>query len=321
MLERATFVVRTLLDEFIVRVARLPRVLGTKERDLADRVFGSMRFKLEGHDPATIETSQKMVAALSGEAASVPPVLGASMIDANFTRAMISELKWAFSDGRLSVELVVRQPLSNLRPSERPELAPRPPPRRESALHSFEVRFADEVGQAIPNLEVQLNAGDRNEVVRTNAAGVALLEEVNASSGTVMVLDAAALEKILDPRWARARVGAEPRGLNTTKRQFLGLALDAVDIKAGVPNTVVIKPKLGTLFVELWDKSGRVRHANRAYTIDGPMQFSGTTDQDGRLFHDQAFPGDYTLTLTVEFFEGEDQVTDTYETALVVQSP
>lgn len=82
----------------------------------------------------------------------------------------------------------------------------------------------------------------------------------------------------------------------------------------------VVKP-LGTLFVELWDKSGRVRHANRDYTIDGPMQFSGTTDDDGRLLHENVIAGDYTLTLTLEFFDGEDQVSDTYEVALVVQSP
>ncbi len=50
------------------------------------------------------------------------------------------------------------------------------------------------------------------------------------------------------------------------------------------------------------------------------MQFSGTTDQRGQLFHEDVFPGDYTLTLTVKLFEGADQVTETYETALVVES-
>ncbi|MEP7049160.1 MAG: hypothetical protein ABJB12_02355 [Pseudomonadota bacterium] len=163
-------------------------------------------------------------------------------------------------------------------------------------------------------------AGDRVESVTTNAAGVALLEESTAGTGTVTVLDAAALEKILEPRWAKPRSGKASGGLNTTEQLFDGRDLDTTTIKGGVPNTVVIKPSLGTLSVELWDKSGRVPHANRDYTIDGPMQFSGTTDQNGRLFHEDVFPGDYTLTLTVQLFEGEDQVTDTYETALVVES-
>jgi hypothetical protein len=61
-----------------------------------------------------------------------------------------------------------------------------------------------------------------------------------------------------------------------------------------------------------------VRHANRNYSIEGPQTFEGTTDELGRFLHEGVFPGDYKLTLTLEFFEGADQVTDTYETPLVV---
>jgi hypothetical protein len=319
VLERDTFVVRTIVDEFIVRVVRLPRALGTKERELADRVFGSMRFKLEGHDPATIETSQKMVAALSGEAASVPRVLGASMIDANFTRAMLSELEWAFSDGRLSVELVVRQSLSNVRPIERPEPGPRRPPPRESSLHSFEVRVVDEVGMAVSGIEAEFSA-DGPQARSTNAAGVALLDGVQSSSASVAVLDVEALSKVLDTRWKNFRPGNPPKESNSQEVTFRGGELGPFSLKAEVPNRVVIKPPPGKLFVELWDKTGRVRHANCSYEITGPQPFKGKTDEAGRLLHENVFPGDYQLSLGLDFFEegDPDRSMDVVDSPLVV---
>ncbi|MEO7033657.1 MAG: OmpA family protein, partial [Polyangiaceae bacterium] len=193
-------------------------------------------------------------------------------------------------------------------------------PRREAPLQtSFEVRFVDEIGQAISRLEVEIAAGDRVEGVTTNAAGVALLEGTTAGSGTVTVLDPAALEDILAPRWARQRLGSAPRGLNTKQREFNGREFGATDIKAGVPNTIVITPQLGKLFVELWDKSGRVRHANRKYTISGPASFDGVTDADGRLLQEDVPVGDYTLTVTLEHFTGDpDAIVETYDTRLLV---
>ncbi|MEO6601617.1 MAG: OmpA family protein, partial [Polyangiaceae bacterium] len=161
--------------------------------------------------------------------------------------------------------------------------------------------------------------GDRNEVVTTNAAGVARLEGSTAASGTVVVQDAASLEEILDPRWAKTRIGKAPGGFNTTEQLFYGQSLDATVIKAGVPNTVVIKPKLGKLFAELWDKSGRVRHAKRDYTISGPTSLSATTDEQGRLLHPDVPNGDYTLKLTLKHFEGEpDEIVETYNSPLLV---
>ncbi len=127
----------------------------------------------------------------------------------------------------------------------RPRLDPQPPaeliPRREAPLQtSFEVRFVDEIGQAISRLEVEIAAGDRVESLTTNAAGVALLEGTTAGSGTVTVLEPAALEKILEPRWAKLRNGKASGGLNTTEQLFDGRDLDTTTIKGGVPNTVVI---------------------------------------------------------------------------------
>jgi outer membrane protein OmpA-like peptidoglycan-associated protein len=321
VLEWDTFVVRAIVDEFIVRVVRLPRALGAKERDLADRVFGWMRFQVEGHDPATVETVQKMLAALAGERSSVPRALGPSMIDANFARAMLSDLEWAFSNGRLSVERVVRQSPGNARPLAPPDPGPRPPPRRESSLHSFEFRVVDEVGMAVSGIEAEFSA-DGPQARNTNAAGVALLEGVQLSSASVAVRDVEALSKVLDTRWKKFRPGKPPKESNSQEVTFRGGELGPFSLKAELPNRVVIKPPLGKLFVELTDKTGRVKLANFDYSIAGPMSFAGKTDAQGSLRHGDVFPGDYTLSVALSAFEGTpDAQIDIVETPLVVLEP
>jgi outer membrane protein OmpA-like peptidoglycan-associated protein len=89
-------------------------------------------------------------------------------------------------------------------------------------------------------------------------------------------------------------------------------------LKPVVSNRVVVKPPLGVLFAELLDSYGRVPHAGRKYKIDGPMQFEGTTDENGQLFHDSVFPGDYTLQLESEFDIGNGPETELLEAPLVV---
>src|SRR5690606_2047726 len=72
------------------------------------------------------------------------------------------------------------------------------------------------------------------------------------------------------------------------------------------------------LAMELRDKTGKVKHANRPYQITGPETFEGVTDSQGRLDHRDVLPGDYTLKLTLEFFEGKSKVVDEYTCNVVV---
>jgi outer membrane protein OmpA-like peptidoglycan-associated protein len=230
-------------------------------------------------------------------------------------------LESALEDGLLEVELEPRVPLPDPPETPRPDF-PSPPSLPSDATDTlFDVRYVDEIGVAINGLDVEVDTGGDPHPVTTNAGGVALLEQVVATGATVSVTDASALEKILDPRWAKFRPGKPPKQSNTIEFLFDGVTIDSVDVKPAVPYTVVIKPPLGALFVELWDKTGRVRHADRDFTIDGPMPFSGTTDDQGRFSFADVFPGDYTLTLMLTFFDGDDQQTDTYTSQLVVLDP
>lgn len=228
----------------------------------------------------------------------------------------------AFEDDVLTGRLVVeRRLIDALRERENELPFELPPPSRvekESNTHSFEVRFVDEVGRAISSIDTEIDA-DAKETVATNAAGLALLENVKSSSATVSVLDVDALSKALDPRWQEFRQGAPPAESNSREVVFEGQELGPFPLKAEVPNRVVIKPPLGKLFVELFDKTGRVRHALRDFEVSGPQSFSGTTDENGRFLIEKVFPGDYSLSLAFRVFEGDpDEVSEELESQLVV---
>lgn len=75
----------------------------------------------------------------------------------------------------------------------------------------------------------------------------------------------------------------------------------------------------GQLFVQLFDKTGRERHAKRTFQITGPQPFEGTTDDQGRLQQRDVLPGNYSLSLALDFFFGDpDAVMDIHDLPLVV---
>ena len=85
---------------------------------------------------------------------------------------------------------------------------------------------------------------------------------------------------------------------------------------------MVVAPGTGgnKILLELWDKSGVSRHKGAKYTIAGAETFTGFTNSQGRVEHDDVPPSDYTLSLTLEFFEGADRITDEYTCPVVVQN-
>jgi hypothetical protein len=127
-----------------------------------------------------------------------------------------------------------------------------------------------------------------------------------------------ALEDIVEPRWEKLRKGTLAVESNTVEVLFTGADLPLVSLRAALPHRVVVKPPLGRLFVELFDRTGRVRHVETAYEISGPLSFSGKTDANGRLLHDPVLPGDYKLSFEVEVDLGEGPIVQKLETPLVV---
>src|SRR5690606_14306042 len=93
-------------------------------------------------------------------------------------------------------------------------------------------------------------------------------------------------------------------------------------VQTELQRAMVVSPGSGgnTLFLELWNKAGTTRHKGAKYTLTGPETFTGVTDSQGRVEHDDVAPGDYTLTLTLELFEETDKITDEYNCSVLVQS-
>jgi outer membrane protein OmpA-like peptidoglycan-associated protein len=316
-------VVKTPFENFTVRVQRGgPRPEG-EQVELARWAAREFRVGIDMGDPAVAGAAQEIIRLLDGTGtgfgfSSRPDTFSPF---GNSFGSITTRLEEELLAGRLVVERERFAPPTERRDLFDPKLPPLPPPRRESKTHTFEVRFVDEVGKAISGIDAEFTA-DGAQTRSTNAGGIALIEGVQSSGANVAILDPEALSKVLDPRWENFRAGKPPKESNTTEVVFRGGEVGPFPLKAELPNTVVIKPPLGKLFVELWDKTGRVRHANRTYEITGPQSFEGTTDEDGRLIHEDVFPGDYQLSLALDFFEESDpdRTMDVVDSALTVLS-
>lgn len=317
-------------DTIRVRVARFSAPILTHEQRVRGAIAArEIRLGLEWHFGPIVRVAQQLYEAAYG----LGPFPRSTLDDATDPPASVARLvegiQDAFESGRLLViegampllgippehELTLRERALDI---ELPQASiARPAPADQ--LTFFEVRFVDEIGQPIGGLEVELKSGSQTETLSTNPAGVALLEDASSMSASVAVVSTEALGELLEPRWAEPRSGIPPSGVNTQTFAFTGSDIRGVSLKPAVPNTVVITPALGTLFVELWDKTGRVRHTGGTYRIDGPVSLSGEVDAQGRLLHANVPRGDYELTLTVEIDAGKGEtLVDEYTSPLVV---
>jgi len=301
-----------------VRTRRIGRARTPSEQGNAQRAVSCLRFGLESRDPQVIDAVQRLLHVLDGHGSFDCRALDASPLGTSFAEGLWRRIATEFERGRLVAEFDERQQLREHDEASEVELPPLPPAESDQLVNFFDVRFVDEIGQGIPGLEVEFTVDGEIQTKTTNAAGVALLEGVKASSATVAVPDPAAVERILDPRWATPRAGKLPPESNSSEFLFEGGKIPSLGLRAALPHRVVLKPPLGKLFVELYDKSGRARHVDTKYTISGPESFSGKTDQEGRLVHPDVVPGNYTLKLEVEIVTADGTETDIFETPLVV---
>ena len=276
------------------------------------------RFKLEARDARFLEAAERLLSAIDGHRIFVARRLSASANSSKFIAELTHRITAEFERGRLIAEIEAPESFFMEEDGLAVDLPPLPPRRAEARDTFFDVRFVDEIGQGINGLEVEFLVDGGPRSVTTNAAGVALLEGVTAGSATVGVPDVEALEDIVEPRWEKLRQGTLAVESNTVEVLFTGGELPVVSLRAAVPHRVVVKPPLGRLFVELFDRTGRVRHRETDYEISGPQSFSGKTDANGRLLHDRVLPGDYELSFEVEVDLGQGPVVQKLETQLVV---
>jgi outer membrane protein OmpA-like peptidoglycan-associated protein len=309
--------VRTAVEELLIR----PMLGGSRPRGedlaLAREAARVLRSELEAPSPEFLALAVQL-ARFPDSVSSPPRRISPSLGFEASLRDLAAVLEDALLSGRLVVTRRRVESLAERRQLPFPKLPPLPRARPEPGTHSFEVRFVDEIGRAISGVDAEFVA-DGPQTRATNAAGIALLDGVNAAQANVAILDVEALAKVLDPRWENFRPGKPPRESNQQEVVFRSSAIGPFNVKAELPNTVVIKPPLGKLFVELFDKTGRTRHAKRTFEIKGPQTFQGETDEEGRLLQEQVFPGDYALSLALDFFENDpDRVIDIVESPLVV---
>jgi len=310
------FIVRT--PEGDVRVqpqGRWSRGASGSEEALVQAALSSLTFALDTGGQAEAQMIRALLRALGFEGE-----VGDTGTDAESQKQRQRAREWLRSEGRLGAFSAVKVQRQQSTPAKPMPLVipPAAPPAVEKESTFFDVRFVDETGQAINALPLVFNLGGESPELVTNAAGVAHLDYSRLVSASVGLIEAEALEKILRPRWKKPRPGKPPKEANTTEFIFDGHDVGPINLKPAVSNRVIIRPPLGVIHMELWDKTGRVLHRNRPYKLDGPTSFEGKTDEQGRLLHGDVFPGDYTLKVDTEYPEKDPAGTHEFESSAVV---
>jgi outer membrane protein OmpA-like peptidoglycan-associated protein len=319
VLEEDFIRLRTPGETLQVRARRLPLSAAPADVASGHRAAQVFRFGLENGDAQLVGAAQVLLHLLDGHAPSVQRPLAFSEQSATFVAELVRRVESEFARGRLVAEFVTEAEIRTR--DEEPEIELPPlPPKKESGDTFFDVKFVDEIGQGINRIAVLFDLGDETREVTTNAAGVALLEGVTESSAKVAIVDLLEAESVLDPRWQRRRPGTLAKESNSVTVAFDGRDIAGIGVRAAIPQRVVIEPPLGRIFVELYDKTGRVPHAEVPYVIDGPERFEGRTDESGRLAHERVFPGDYQLSFehTIELPAPE---VETLATQVLVLAP
>lgn len=307
---------RRRLDDFIVEAVGIGSRPSGKELELARRAASLFRFDLETGKPEMLELAQQLLSVVE-QSPLLRPIHESPVRAALLARELAERIEGHLLAGRIRVEERRIDSLTE-RLADLPDVPPLPPAQPQTDAHTFEITFVDEVGKAIARVDAEFVA-DGTQTRPTNAAGIALLEGMRTSTASVTLPDPEALAAVLDPRWESFRPGAPEKSSNSQDVVFRGKALGPIPIKAEVPNRVVIKPPLGKLYAELWDKRGRVLHANRTVQITGPQDFEATTDEQGRLLQEDVFPGNYQASVALDFFENDpDRIIDIADTTLVV---
>ncbi len=243
----------------------------------------------------------------------VDDALPSSQSQSDTRQDLASRISEAVRSGALTARAVARPVSTYELDDEIVDLVGSGPPPLVQQMSWLHVRVVDEIGEAIDGLDLTMFYGGESHRETTDGSGVVRIDGLETSFGSAKIADFDQLRDIVRPRWETLREGKAPHAPPLTTHQLRD-DISGAELEGKTPHTLVITPPLGKLFVELHDKTGRVRHVGRAYKITGSTDFQGTTDDEGRILHPNVPWGDYQLTLTLE---GED-FSDEYQAALVV---
>ena len=305
-------VIRTPRGNYQPRVLRGGAPENSGEEDATHWVWFFFDCAIRAREPEAVAAALR----LHEEVSFVPVRLRGDRHDHSLIDAVRCTLDRAVRSRSLVFE-PAEQMVVRVRPVRtQPVVGPTPvPPAREVAREAvhFLVKFVDETGEPIPDLKLAFSHAATTELATTDGSGSATLERsTGASVASVRVVSCKQLRDIVEPRWTEPRTWKLAEG-PTVSRLVLQTDLPSFPLEDDVEHIVIVTPELGKLYVQLFDKSGRVLHAEHVYSISGPLTFSGVSDDQGIVVHEEVPPGDYELSLDLD---GE-----TYRTPLLVLDP
>lgn len=281
------------------------------------------------HSSAAQQALSEFLALLQGRrpSAFAEPEPASAQQLTQLTRLLDDEL----ANGRVQLEL---EPFAgvfhehDLLDFELPPLGPGGAPSREPSFISL--HLVDQKGAPVPGrtFQIELPDGSFHRGV-TDPDGFGRVRGFN-QDGTAKITFAKFDELDFKTKSAADRriipVGeAREAGDEGVDPDVAGKSLvDAAEVEraaAAARSGEEEEPEVAELCIELFDKTGRVRHANRTFQITGPKAFEGTTDDEGRIELKEVPLGDYSLSLALDFFLGDpDAAMDIMDAPLIVRT-
>ena len=189
-----------------------------------------------------------------------------------------------------------------------PEIVPEP-------TATFDVIVVDEVGEPIAGIDVNFSSHKGTATLKTDAQGKASFKQFECSFGTASLKDPRQVQQLMQDKWALGRLPAK------LSPDYLRLRyqdkLQSFRLEGDVPFYLSLRPEMGKLDVELYDKTGEFAHAQQRVQVEGPVSTESKTDSEGRICIEELPPGDYTLRITQNFDEELALLSQELETQVV----
>jgi len=264
--------------------------------------------------PAVLTAVRSMHRALTGQRleGAFSPFESSSLREARLLeRSLISGL----TAGRMKASALVTPAVAIPLPPEAFEPVGGLGPSTAEETSVFEVCLLDVGGTALSGVDVTFSSQGKQEKKKTGSDGVARFEGFEGSFGS-LTIDPKSLADVAEPLWEK---GIKPVNFKGKVDQvILSSEIEPFALENELRRTIVFRPEPGILSVELRDKTGQVAYAGCEYEVSGPESFEGVTDELGRLRHEEVPPGDYEVSVKVNYIEDLKLEAKTFKTRAVV---